>query len=72
MLTFVGTAEGQAVYWSLEGFDPATGNPCGPVGALRKSVTLTDKSYRATNIYMSPITDPTGVYDRVTAKAVLE
>jgi len=72
VLTFVGTAEDQAVYWSLEGFDPDTGLSCAPVGTLRKIVTFTDKTSRATNIYMAPTSDPGGIYDRVTVKAVLE
>ena len=72
VLTFVGTAEDQAVYWSLEGFDPATGLPCAPVGELRKVITFTDKTHRATNVYMAPTTDPGGIYDRVTVKAVLD
>lgn len=54
VLTFIGTAEDQAVYWSLLAFDPATGLSWGPVGELRKAVTFTDKSNRATNIYMAP------------------
>lgn len=72
VLTFVGTGEDQAVFWSLEGFDPDTGLPCASVGTLNKIVTFTDKSNRATNVYMAPTSDPGGIYDRVTAKAVLE
>lgn len=72
VLTFIGTGEDQAVFWSLEGFDPSTELPCASVGTLRKLVTFTDKSNRATNVYMAPTTDTGGIYDRVTAKAVLE
>lgn len=72
VLTFVVAAVDQAVYWYLEGYDPATGTPCAPVGQLRKAITLTDRSKRATNIYLAPTSDPGGVYDRVTVKVVLD
>jgi len=58
VLTFIGTAEDQAVYWSLQGFNTDTGLPWPPVGTLRKIVTFTDKSNRATNVYMAPAHQP--------------
>lgn len=58
VLTFVGTAENQAVYWSLLALDPATGLYWGPVGSLAKMVTLTDKSRCATNAYLGPDHQP--------------
>lgn len=71
VLTFIGTAVGQAVYWSLNGFDPGTGLSCPAVGTLSKNVTFTDKSKRATNVYMTPTSYTGGIYDQVMAKAVL-
>ena len=126
VLTFVGTAEHQAVYWSLEAIDPRPGEgPWPPVGRLQRpryrvspirfgtgfyygiripyggtvrwhpasevnsGLTLTDASKRAVNIYLAPKTPPrirygmhykfgqvkwgeeSGLYDRVTSKAVL-
>jgi hypothetical protein len=58
VLTFVGTAENQAVYWSLLALDPNTGLYWGPMGELAKVVTLTDKSRCATNAYLAPDHDP--------------
>jgi len=54
VLTFIGTAVGQAVYWFLEAIDPRPGlGPWPPVGSLRWQRRKTDKSYRATNIYLA-------------------
>jgi hypothetical protein len=127
VMTFVGTAEDQAVYWSLEALDPRPGEgPWSPVGKLQRpryrvgvvrfgtgflfgtkipfggivrwhpanqvdsSLTITDASRHAVNIYLAPKTPPlirfgmhykfgevvfgqeSGLYDRVTAKAVLD
>jgi hypothetical protein len=72
VLTFIGTAEGQAVYWSLDGFNPNTGLSCPAVGTLWQDVTLTGKSRLATNVYVAPTSDPGGIYDQVTVKAVLD
>lgn len=126
VLTFVGTAAKQAVYWFLEAIDPRPGmGPWPAVGRFQRPryrigkvrfgtrfrygigvpysgvvrwrppevddhITLTDESLRATNIYFAPEDAPlirygthykfgeakwgqeSGLYDRVTAKAVLD
>jgi len=127
VMTFVGTAEDQAVNWSLVALDPRPGEgPWPPVGRLQKpryrvsgirfgtgfyygikipygasvrwhprneidsGLTLTDASKHAVNIYLAPKTPPlirygmhykfgevlwgeeSGLYDRVTAQAVLD
>jgi hypothetical protein len=127
VLTFVGTAEHQAVYWSLEAIDPRPGEgPWPPVGRLQRpryrvspvrfgtgfyygiripyggtvrwhpanevnsGLTITDASKHAVNIYLAPKRPPlirygmhykfgevkygegSGLYDRVTVKAVLD
>ena len=127
VLTFVGTADDQAVYWFLEAIDPRPGEgPWPPVGRLQRpryrvspvrfgtgfyygiripyggtvrwhsvnevnsGLTLTDASKHATNIYLAPKAPPlirygmhykfgevkygegSGLYDRVTVKAVLD
>lgn len=66
VLTFVGTAPGQAVYWDLVSYDPDTGLEDSPLGSLMYGVTITDMSSRATNAYFAPAVDPgDGRYDRV-------
>jgi hypothetical protein len=91
VLTFIGTLVDQAVYWFLEAIDPRPGlGPWPPVGSLRWQRRKTDKSHRATNIYLAPDHPPrirygmhykfgevkyaqeSGLYDRVTVKAVLD
>jgi len=127
VMTLVGTAEDQAVYWFLEAIDPRPGEgPWAPVGRLQRpryrvspirfgtgfyygiripygadvrwhdrytvnsGLTITDASKHATNIYLAPKTPPlirygmhykfgevkwgeeSGLYDRVTAKVVLD
>jgi len=127
VLTFVGTADNQAVFWSMEAIDPrpgegpwppvgrlqrpryrvspiryGTGVYCGigipygaiirwhPVNEVNSGITFTDASKHATNIYLAPKHPPlirfgmhykfgevryseeSGLYDRVTAKAVLD
>lgn len=55
VLTFIGTAVGQAVYWFLAAIDPRPGmGPWPPVGTLRWQRKKTDASKRATNIYLGP------------------
>jgi serine/threonine protein kinase HipA of HipAB toxin-antitoxin module len=70
VLTFIGDEPNQVIYWSIEGFDPETEDSCPPVGSLRWQYNRTDKSSRATNIYLAPKINPGAVYDRVTAKVV--
>uniref|UniRef100_A0A7V4G786 Uncharacterized protein n=1 Tax=Desulfobacca acetoxidans TaxID=60893 RepID=A0A7V4G786_9BACT len=54
VLTFIGSAFGQAVYWFLQAIDPRPGlGPWPPVGSLRWQRRKTDKSHRATNIYLA-------------------
>jgi hypothetical protein len=126
VLTFVGTAPGQTVYWFLEAIDPRPGKgPWPAVGRLQRpryrvgpirygtrfkygiripyggkvrwhpasevfsGITRTDASRHAVNIYLAPDRPPlirygmkykfgevkygqeSGLYDRVTVKAVL-
>jgi hypothetical protein len=126
VMTFVGTAINQAVYWFLEAIDPRPGlGPWPPVGRLQRpryrvspirfgtgfqygiripyggtvrwhpasevnsGLRLTDASKHAVNIYLAPKRPPlirygmhyqcgevryaqeSGLYDRVTVKAVL-
>ena len=55
VLTFIGTVVGQAVYWFLQAIDPRPGlGPWPPVGSLKWQRRKTDKSRRATNIYLAP------------------
>jgi hypothetical protein len=101
VMTLVGTAEDQAVYWFMEAIDPRPGEgPWPPVGRLQRpryrvspirygtsfyygiripygavvrwhdrytvnsSVTITDASKHATNIYLAPKKPPLIVYGR--------
>jgi hypothetical protein len=55
VLTYIGTAAAQAVYWMLSAIDPRPGlGPWPPVGTLRWQRRKTDASKRATNIYLGP------------------
>ncbi len=55
VLTFIGTAVGQAVYWFLQAIDPRPGmGPWPAVGTLRWQRRKTDASKRSTNIYLGP------------------
>lgn len=59
VLTFVGTAPGQCVYWSMEGIDPRTTpeqtfGPWAPVGTLLWQRSVTDKTNCTTNGYIAP------------------
>ncbi len=55
VLTYIGTAVEQAVYWFLEAIDPRPGmGPWPAVGTLRWPRKKTDASKRATNIYLGP------------------
>ena len=57
VLTAVGDAPDQALYWELAGLDPETQGEGPALGSLQWSVTRTDASSRAVNLYQSP-TDP--------------
>jgi hypothetical protein len=55
VLTYIGAAVGQAVYWFLEAIDPRPGmGPWPACGTLRWQRKKTDKSKRAVNIYLAP------------------
>jgi len=55
VLTYIGTAVGQAVYWFLAAIDPRPGmGPWPPVGTLRWQRRKTDASRCSTNIYLGP------------------
>ncbi|MFZ5451454.1 MAG: hypothetical protein ACOZF2_06245 [Thermodesulfobacteriota bacterium] len=55
VLTYIGAAVGQTVYWMLSAIDSRPGmGPWPPVGTLRWQRLKTDKSRRSTNIYLGP------------------
>lgn len=71
VLTFMGTAKDQAVYWSLVGHD-ADHYEIGALGSLNYEVTLTDSSFCATNVYNGPETAPSeGEHDHIKVRAVI-
>jgi hypothetical protein len=57
VLTAVGDAPDQAIYWEVLGLDPESGEEGPALGSLKWSVTRTDASCRSVNLYQSP-TDP--------------
>ena len=57
VLSAVGDVPDQALYWELVGLDPETQAEGPGLGSLKWSVTRTDASSRAVNLYQSP-TDP--------------
>ncbi len=55
VLTFVGEAPGQAVYWSVLAQDPREGyGPWPAVGSLLRTHGKTDAASRATNAWYGP------------------
>jgi hypothetical protein len=69
VITAVGSAVDQALYWELVSFDPATGLEGPPLGSLKYQRTRTEAAQLSTNIYYAP-KDPTlaGKIDRVKVK----
>jgi hypothetical protein len=71
VITFVGTAKDQAVYWYLVGHDEDH-NEISALGSINNEITLTDSSFCATNVYNSPLTEPlSGHHDHLEIKAVI-
>jgi hypothetical protein len=70
VITFQGTAAGQAVYWSLVGHDAGHGEVAA-LGSLSKAISQTDASGCAVNLYMAPETVPPDYHDHLTVKAVI-
>ena len=54
VITAVGDAPDQALYWELLGLDPDTGEEGPALGTLKWQVTRTDASCRAVNLYQAP------------------
>ena len=54
VLTAVGDAPDQALYWELVGLDPETQAEVPGLGSLKWSVTRTDGGSRTVNLYQSP------------------
>ena len=59
VITFIGTAPDQVVYFEMVAIDPVEGHgPWAPCGSLRWQYRKTDKTHRATNIYIAPTHRP--------------
>ena len=68
VITAAGLTPGQAIHWSVAGFDPATQTEGAPWGSLRLDRSVADMAGCAVNIYLAP-TDPAaaGKVDRIKA-----
>jgi len=66
ILTAAADYPGQALFWELVSFDPATQQEGDPLGSLKWDHTRADKAGLSVNIYLAP-TDPihAGRTDRV-------
>ncbi len=66
VLTAVADYPGQAVFWELVSFDPATGQEGPPLGSLKWDHTRADRAGLSINVYLAPA-DPAqaGKTDRV-------
>jgi hypothetical protein len=69
LVTFKGTRANQAVYWTLQAWNPETQEFQAPLGSLSYSRTKTDSSSLSVNIYNAPtsIINP-DVYDVIIAR----
>jgi hypothetical protein len=69
VVTAIGEAVDQALYWELVSYDPDTGLEGLPRGSLKYQRTRTDAAKLSTNIYYAPA-DPglAGKIDRVKVK----
>lgn len=69
VITFRGTRAYQAVFWSLQSYNPDTGVYGAALGSLKYSKTKTDGCYCSVNVYHAPEADPgDNSYDVVTVK----